>query len=102
MDWGPTCRNILAGMAQASIEMGLVSKIRKQNTRFRVRFVNTGGVVEVVVSTSGEQVTYDGVPGTTATLELTVRGVVRSKCGKLLPTSRLRDVINGFETSFID
>ena len=108
VDWGPTCGNILAGVGPAAIEMGLIKNIGQTETKVRIRLVNTGGFVEAVVQTPGGHVTYegdaaiDGVPGTSAPIELNFVDVVGSKTGKLLPTGRLRDLINGVEVSCID
>ncbi|KAG0578176.1 hypothetical protein KC19_4G003900 [Ceratodon purpureus] len=108
VDWGPTCGNILAGVGPAAIEMGLIPNIGNAETKVRIRLVNTGGFVEAVVQTPGKHVTYegdvaiDGVPGTSAPIELSFVDVVGSKTGKLLPTGRLRDLIDAIEVTCID
>jgi 4-oxalomesaconate tautomerase len=108
VDWGRTCGNILAGVGPAAVEMGLVPDIGDAETKVRIRLVNTGGFVEAVVQTPGGAVTYegdaaiDGVPGTAAPVELNFVDVVGSKTGKLLPTGRLRNLINGIEVTCLD
>ncbi|MFN3614944.1 MAG: PrpF domain-containing protein, partial [Rubrimonas sp.] len=71
VDFKPTCGNILGGVGPAAIEMGLV-KPTGDETRIRIRAVNTGARVEALVRTPGGQVEYegdtaiDGAPGTAA------------------------------------
>lgn len=109
VDWEPSCGNILAGVGPAAIEMGLITNIGNSATKINIRLLNNGSFVEAVVKTPGGQVTYegdaaiDGVPGTSAPIELHFTDVVGSKSnGKLLPTGLLRDVINGVEVTCID
>lgn len=109
VNWEPSCGNILAGVGPAAIEMGLVPHVGRCETKIKIRLLNTGGVVEAVVQTPGGQVTYEGsiaiagVPGTAAPIALHFTNIVGSQSGGvLLPTGRLRDVVNGVEVSCID
>lgn len=109
VDWEPSCGNILAGVPPAAIEMGLIPRIGNSETRIKIRLLNNGSFVEAVVQTPGGQVTYDGqtaidgVPGTSAPIELHFTDIVGSKCNKkLLPTGRVRDVIDGIEVTCLD
>lgn len=107
VDFGPTCGNILVGVGPAAIEMGLVP-VTGDETRVRIRAVNTGALVEAIVQTPGGQVRYDGetaidgVPGTAAPVALNFLDVIGSRCGVMLPTGNLRDVIDGIEVTLMD
>lgn len=109
VDYEPSCCNILAGVGPAAIEMGLLNSIGSCETKVKIRLLNNGGFVEAVVKTPGGEVSYegnvaiDGVPGTSAPIELHFVAPVGYKSGgKLLPTGRSRDVVNGVEVTCID
>src|ERR1700742_1252778 len=65
------CGNILAGVGPFAVERGLVAA-RGEQTRVRIRMVNTDGVVTAAFPTPGGRPRYDGdtaidgVPGTAA------------------------------------
>lgn len=107
VDYTPTCGNMLVGVGPAAIEMGLVSA-EDGATRVRIRAVNTGALVDVVVQTPGRHVDYegkaaiDGVPGTAAPVLLNFLGVVGTSCGAFLPTGSLRDTFDGVEVTCMD
>jgi 2-methylaconitate cis-trans-isomerase PrpF len=107
VDFRPTCGNILSGVGPAAIEMGLFPA-RPGQTRLRVRAVNTGALVDVVVETPDGAVSYegdtaiDGVPGTSAPIQLGFREIVGSVTGKLLPTGNAQDQIEGVAVTCID
>ena len=107
VDFKPTCGNILSGVGPAAIEMGLVAP-QGDETRVRIRAVNTGARVEAIVQTPGGAVTYDGtaaidgVPGTAAPVYLNFMDVVGSVTGALLPTGALRDTIDRIEITCMD
>ena len=107
VDYKPTCGNMLAGVGPAALEMGLLP-IRGEETRVVIRSVNTGAKVEAVIQTPGGAVNYAGdvaiagVPGTAAPVALNFMEVVGSSCGKLFPTGRAVDVIDGIEVSCMD
>jgi len=107
IDYRPTCGNMLAGVGPAAIEMGLVSPLADQ-TRVRIRAVNTGLRVEALVRTPDKKVCYDGeyvidgVPGTAAPIQLAFMDTVGAVCGALLPTGSTRDVIDGVEITCMD
>ncbi|MGI9418854.1 MAG: 4-oxalomesaconate tautomerase [Geminicoccaceae bacterium] len=107
VDYAPTCGNILVGVGPAAIEMGLVP-VTGDETRVHIRGVNTGALVEAIVQTPGGAVRYDGdfaidgVPGTAAPVALDFMEVVGSRTGKMLPTGKVRESINGIEVSCID
>lgn len=107
VDYKPTCGNMLSGVGPAAIEMGLIPA-GDPETRVRIHAVNTGALIEAVIRTPGGALTYegdariDGVPGSAAPISLNFMDVVGSATGKLLPTSNLRDVVNGVEVSCVD
>ena len=107
VDFKPSCGNILAGVGPAAIEMGLV-EAGKGETRVRIHNVNTGALIEAVVRTPGGVVTYDGearidgVPGTAAPVILNFMNVIGSKTGKLFPTGRRIEDIDGIQVTCID
>ena len=107
VDFGPTCGNILVGVGPAAIEMGLV-KPQEDTTEVRIRAVNTGARVTSVVSTPDKTVTYegdtaiDGVPGTSASVELKFMDIVGGTTGAMFPTGSRFEKINGAEVSCVD
>ena len=107
VDYAPSCGNILVGVGPAAIEMGLMP-ITGEETRLRIRAVNTGSLIESVVQTQGGAVRYngdiaiDGVPGTAAPVALNFMDVVGSRTGKLLPTGQVRETIDGIDVTCID
>ena len=107
VDYGPTCGNMLVGVGPAAIEMGLMP-VTGDETRVRIRAVNTGALVEVVIQTPVGAVRYDGdfaidgVPGTAAPVAMNFLDVVGSRTGALLPTGTPIDVIDGIPVSCVD
>jgi 2-methylaconitate cis-trans-isomerase PrpF len=107
VDYGPTCGNLLVGVGPAAIEMGLIP-VAGDETRVRIRAVNTGALVDAVIQTPDGQVRYDGdaavdgVPGTAAPVRLNFLDVVGSRCGSMLPTGQPREVIDGIDVSCMD
>jgi 4-oxalomesaconate tautomerase len=107
VDTSPNCGNILAGIGPFAIERGLV-KAREGLTIVRVRTLNTGTVAELVVSTPGAVVSYegdariDGVPGTSAPIRVNFLDVAGSVCGSLFPTGNTSDVVEGIRVTCID
>ena len=107
VDFGPTCGNMLAGVGPAAIEMGLVP-VTGDETRVKIRAVNTGARIEAIVQTPGGRVEYagdahiDGVPGTAAPIVLNFMDVIGSKTGKLFPTGAPVDTIGGRDVTCID
>lgn len=107
VDFKPTCGNILAGVGPAAIEMGLVP-VTGEETRVRIRAVNTGALVEARVETPGGAVRYDGavaidgVPGTAAPVRLAFFDVAGSGTSGMLPTGQAREEIEGIAVTCID
>jgi 4-oxalomesaconate tautomerase len=101
------CGNILAGVGPFAVERGLIAGGR-QETTVRIHMVNSGSVVAATFATPGGQPQYDGttviagVPGTAAPVRLRFSGTAGSTTGSLLPTGRIRDVIDGVEATCVD
>jgi 4-oxalomesaconate tautomerase len=107
VDTTPNCGNILAGVGPFALERGLIAATGS-TTRVRVRTLNTGTLAELVVSTPGGKVCYegderiDGVPGTAAAIPINFLDAEGSVCGVLLPTGNNVDLIQGVEVTCID
>ncbi len=107
VDTAPNCGNMISGVGPFAIEKGLVPA-EDGETIVRIYNVNTAAVVHAAIRTPARQVQYDGdvaidgVPGTGAPISLNFLDAVGSKTGKLLPTGRVRDAIDGVEVSCVD
>ncbi len=107
VDTSPNCGNMLSGVGPFAIEAGLLPAGDPETT-LRIFNVNTESLVEAVVQTPGGRVTYDGdvaidgAPGTAAPVKLAFLDAIGSVTGKLLPTGRVRDVIDGVPVSCVD
>ncbi|WP_433467684.1 4-oxalomesaconate tautomerase [Spirillospora sp. CA-128828] len=101
------CGNLLAGVGPFAVERGLVAA-KPDETSVRIRMLNSGSVATATFPTPGGAVGYEGgteisgVPGTAARIDLDFAGTEGSSCGALLPTGRLRDVIDGVEVTCAD
>lgn len=107
VDTGPTCGNMLSGIGPFVIEQGLVAASDPE-TSVRIYLVNVDTLVEAIVQTPGGAVTYegeaeiDGVPGTAAPVKLAFVNAEGAKTGKLLPTGKAVDEIDGVAVSCVD
>lgn len=107
VDTKPNCGNMLVAVGPFAIEAGLVAA-RAPETTVRIFNVNTQALVEAIVQTPGGAVTYegdaaiDGVPGTAAPVRLNFKSAIGSVTGRLLPTGRALDLIDGIEVSCVD
>jgi 2-methylaconitate cis-trans-isomerase PrpF len=107
VDTKPNCGNMLVAVGPFAIEAGLVPA-RHPETTVRIFNVNTQALVESIVQTPDGVVTYegeaaiDGVPGSAAPVKLNFKSAVGSVTGKLLPTGKALDVIDGIEVSCVD
>jgi 4-oxalomesaconate tautomerase len=101
------CGNILAGVGPFAVERGLIEP-GGESTTTRIRMVNSGSVVTATFATPGGVPDYAGstaiagVPGTAAPVSLLFAGTAGSSTGHLLPTGKVRDVIEGVEVSCVD
>ena len=107
VDFSPSCGNMLSGVVPFAIDRGLI-QAQASETVARVRNVNTGSIIEVVVPTPGGRFTgegsasIDGVPGVAAPITLNFLDVGGTKTGQLFPTGCLKEVIEGIEVSCVD
>ena len=107
VDTKPNCGNMLVAVGPFAIESGLVPA-RHPETTVRIFNVNTQALVDSIVQTPHGKVTYagdaaiDGVPGTAAPVKLNFKSAVGAVTGKLLPTGRPLDVIDGVDVSCVD
>jgi 2-methylaconitate cis-trans-isomerase PrpF len=107
VDTKPNCGNMLVGVGPFAIEAGLVAA-RDPETAVRIFNVNTQSLVEAIVQTPGGRVTYegtasiDGVRGTAAPVGLNFTSAIGAVTGKLLPTGKPLDVIDGVDVSCVD
>lgn len=107
VDFHPTCGNILADVGPAALEMGIVAPSGDE-TRVRIRAVNTGARIEAVVQTPDGIVRYDGetaidgVPGSAAPIALHFMDIVGDVTGAMLPTGKARETIDGIDVTCID
>jgi 4-oxalomesaconate tautomerase len=107
VDTTPPCGNMMAGVAPFAIERGMV-KATIPETRVMVYNINTHSIIEEIVQTPKGYVEYDGtmaisgVPGTAAPVVLNLFDQVGGKTGKLLPTGKIRDTIQGVSVSMLD
>ena len=107
VDTKPNCGNMLIAVGPFAIDAGLVPA-KDPETVVRIYNVNTKTLVEAIVQTPGGKVTYagdaaiDGVPGTAAPVGINFKGGIGSVTGKLLPTGKPLDVIDGIDVSCVD
>lgn len=105
------CGNILAGIGPFAVERGLVAAQGEQ-TRVRIRMVNTDGIVTATFPTPGGRPRYDGdtaidgVPGTAAAIVLDFEASPQENkggaAGGVFPTGNLTDVFGGVEVTCVD
>jgi 4-oxalomesaconate tautomerase len=99
------CGNILAGVAPFAVERGLVAATGDE-TRVRIRMVNTDGIVTATIQTPGGRPRYDGdtaidgVPGTAAAVVLDFED---SGAGaSVFPTGNLVDEFGGIPVTCVN
>lgn len=107
VDTRPNCGNMLSGVAPFAIEQGLI-KATDGTTKVRVFNVNTKSRIEVTVCTPGGKVSYegdtkiDGVAGSAAPVLLNFLDAWGAVTGKVFPTGRRIDLIDGLNVTCID
>jgi 4-oxalomesaconate tautomerase len=107
VDTTPNCGNMLAAVVPFALERGLV-KPQGDTTTLRVLTLNTGMACDITVRTPGGRVEYegeariDGVSGTSAPIAINFLDTAGSVCSGLLPSGKVRDVIDGLEVTCID
>ncbi len=107
VDTKPNCGNMLAGVGPFAIEAGMVAAVAGKTT-VRIFNVNTGARIDAAIETPGGAVNYEGetaipgVNGTAAPIRLTFRDFIGGKTGKLFPTGRVVDEIDGVAVTLAD
>lgn len=107
VDTTPNCGNMLAAVVPFALESGLV-EARGDSSTFRVLTLNTDMQCDITVATPGGRVEYegeariDGVPGSSAPITINFLDTAGSVCSGLLPTGKVRDLIDGLEVTCID
>ncbi|AMJ60294.1 4-oxalomesaconate tautomerase [Bosea sp. PAMC 26642] len=107
VDTTPNCGNILAGIGPFALARGLVTA-NGARTTVRVRTVNTGTVADLTMDTRDGEASaegparIDGVPGTSAPIDIGFLNAEGSVCGALLPTGHVVDEIEGVPCTLID
>lgn len=107
VDTTPNCGNILAGIGPFALARGLV-KASGARTTVRVRTLNTGTIADLTMDTPDGQASaegtarIDGVPGTSAPIDIAFLEAEGSVCGALLPTGKVVDEIEGVPCTLID
>jgi 4-oxalomesaconate tautomerase len=107
VDTTPPCGNMMAGVGPFAIEKGWV-KATIPETRVMVYNINTKSIIEEIVQTPNGVVEYngtmkiDGVPGTAAPVVLNLFDQVGGKTGKLMPTGKIREQIQGIDVTLLD
>ncbi|MFD5854513.1 4-oxalomesaconate tautomerase [Streptomyces chartreusis] len=97
------CGNILAGVGPFAVERGLVPA-GEEETSVRIRMVNSGDLATATFPTPRGRVDYtgdaeiSGVPGTAAPVVIEFP----PGAGKLLPTGRVRDTLDGTAVTCVD
>jgi 4-oxalomesaconate tautomerase len=105
------CGNILAGIGPFAVERGLVAATGDE-TRVRIRMVNTDGIVTATFPTPGGRPRYDGdtaidgVPGTAAAVVLEFETAPAESQGAgpggVFPTGNITDVFGGITVTCVD
>ncbi len=112
IDWTTNCGNISAAVGPYAIMEGFVAP-RSPLTRVRIHSPSQGKIFVAEVPVEGGQVQEEGdfaifgVPGTGARITMDYSLTAGSKTGGLLPTGRVRDVLDvpgvgKVEGSFVD
>ena len=107
VDTTPNCGNILAGIGPFALARGLVAASGARTT-VRVRTINTGTIADLTMDTPDGEASaegsarIDGVPGTSAPIDIGFLDAEGSVCGSLLPTGNVADMVEGVPCTLID
>lgn len=107
VEWGSNCGNCATAIGLYAVQHGLVT-CGPDQTRVRMRNLNTGALLECVVDTPAGVVPDFGrapVPGTAARgvpVRLTFAAPAGTATGTLLPTGSASDVIDGHQATLVD
>ncbi|PID48292.1 MAG: 4-oxalomesaconate tautomerase [Proteobacteria bacterium] len=107
VDTSPNCGNILAGVGVFALESGMV-EAEEKTTSIRVKMLNSGNYCELILQTPNKKLTFkgdakiDGVEGRSAPIICNYMNIEGSICGKLFPTGKKIDNIDGINLTCID
>ena len=108
VDTSPSCGNMMAGVGPFAIEHGW-ARVEQKETVVKVYNINTQSIIDITVQTPNGVVNYsngdcaiDGVPGTAAPILMTLYDLGGGATGKLFPTGKMRESIQGIEVSIVD
>ena len=108
VDYAGNCGNMSSAIGPFAVEEGLVPCPSDGEATVRIHNTNTGKIIvsrfpveQGALATSGD-LGIDGVEGTAAPIRLEFLLPGGAKTGKLLPTSKPLDLIEGIEVSCID
>jgi len=107
VDMSPNCGNMLAGVGPFALEAGLVPMADGVST-VHIYNVNTKKLIEARIQTKDGFVQYDGdtaidgVPGTAAPIHLAFLDAAGAKTGKLFPSGKPTDIVEGIAMSLVD
>jgi 4-oxalomesaconate tautomerase len=107
VDTTPNCGNMLAAVVPFALETGML-RAQGETTTLRVLTLNTDMQCDITVETPGGEVNYDGdaridgAPGSSSPITINFLDTAGSVCSGLLPTGKVRDVIDGVSVTCID
>lgn len=108
VDTVPTCGNMMTGVGPFAVEKGWV-KATDPETTVSIFNMNTKTHIEAIIQTPNGKVNYvdgeftiDGVPGSGAPVLMNLIEVGGGTTGKLFPTGKQKEVIQGIEASIVD
>lgn len=107
VDTSPNCGNMLSGVGPFAIEAGMI-KPTGDETMVRIYNVNTKSFIEAFIQTPGGRVEYegdariDGVGGSGAPIKLNFLDAKGAVTGKMFPTGKHMDIIQGIEVTCLD
>lgn len=106
VDFKPSCGNILAGVAPAAMEMGLITP-SGPTAQVKIRAVNTNArIIANIQTPSGPSYSGDtaiaGVPGTGSPIELKFMDTVGGATGAFMPTGGPVEVFDDVSVTCMD
>lgn len=108
VEYGGNCGNMSAAVGPFAVEEGLVARPADGEAMVRIHNTNTGKIIvsrfpveQGALAASGD-LAIDGVEGQAAPIRLEFLQPGGAKTGKLLPTGKALDVLEGIEASCID
>ena len=105
IDWSVNCGNMSAALPLWALDTGLVARGGDGAFELNIRNTNTGVTAASRMSFAGglaENAIIPGVDGAWPGVDLFLNEPVGAKTGKLLPTGRAVDTIDGIEVSCVD